>query len=123
MLFDLKGPVELFDEYAAGYAHKDVGKVIELFSEDAVFKDPRFKPFIGKQDIKSFLTSEYGKIEEYRVEKLFTCVQGEKAAVEWRIEVKIKATGEKVSLDGVTLIETRNGLIQSLREYYYSYEY
>lgn len=123
MVIDLKDPIELFDKYAAGYAHKDVDEAMKLFSEDAVFKDPRFKPFIGKQSIKSFLTSEYGKIEEYRVEKLFTCVQGEKAAVEWRIEVKIKATGEKVSLDGVTLMETRNGLIQSLREYYYSYEH
>jgi len=34
-------PTKIFDEYAAGYHHLDVDRVIDLFSEDAVFKEPR----------------------------------------------------------------------------------
>ena len=119
------GPVRVFDEYAAGYHHLDVDKATDLFAEDAVFKEPRFPLIKGKDAIREFLQSEYEKMEKgtYKIMKLSTCVEGNRMAVERRINVRVKAVKEAVGVEGVSLVEFRNGLIQRMTEYFDSKSY
>jgi len=44
-------------------------------------------------------------------------------AVEWPISVRVKAAKEAASLEGVYLVEFRNGLIQRITEYFDSKSY
>lgn len=111
--------VKLFDGFAACLADKDVDKMMELFAEDAMYVvyAPGFKPLSGKQAIRAFIESELAKFEEYSVKKLLVCEKEGSIVVEWRVHYKDITLNKTFDLNGVTIIEAKEGLIQSMREY------
>ncbi len=111
--------IEFFDAFADGLAKKDIKKIMNLFAEDATYIVYAFgyKPAKGKQAIKVLIEDDLKKIEDYSVEKLLVCEKENNLVVEWRIRFKEAASGKKMEMQGVSIIEVRNGLIYNWREY------
>ena len=111
--------VSLFDNFTASLVSKDLDKLMDLFTEDSSYSvyAEGFEPVFGKQAIRAFSESEFEKFENYSVEKLFVCEDENCIVVEWLVKYKKLELNKMVESRGVTIIESKQGLIQNIREY------
>lgn len=108
---------KLFDDYANLFIEKNLDRVDKLFTEDCVFSVPQFKVALsGRAEIVQALREDLQKIHGYTYKKLFVCEEGDNLAVEW-INHYHDPQGKKFQTEGVSIIKTRNRLVQSLREF------
>jgi len=110
---------KLFDAFTEGLAKKDVNKIVNLFTKDATYVvyAQGYKPVSGKQAIRALMKDELKKVEEYSVEKLFVCEKKNAIVVEWRVRFKDASSGKRSEIQGVSIIDAKDGLIQNWREY------
>ncbi len=96
-----------------------------LFASDADFRiagTSDGKPIAisahGETQIRSWLSMlvRTFRLTEYRL--LSRLIEGERAAVHWRVQIHSKVTGGVVSTELVDLIEVRNGRIASYTEFF-----
>jgi len=109
--------IELFDGFVESIKAKDVDKFVNLLAEDATYKGPGVKLLSGKEEIGSFMASEFAKVSDYSVEKLLTCEKGNAIIVEWRVHYRDVTVNKTFDVNGITIIEAKEGLIHKMREY------
>ena len=112
--------VKLFDSFCEAIAKKDLDKMLSLFNDGAVYTvymQP-YKPVTGKNALKPFMQDEFKKVDDYRVKKLFACESKDSLVVEWMVNYKDAKTGKQNEVQGVSIIEGKNGRIQRWKEYF-----
>jgi len=111
--------IKLFDTFAEGLEKKDLNKIVNLFTKDATYivYAQGYKPVQGKQAIRVFMEDELRKLEEYSVQKLFVCEKKNSIVVEWRVCFKTTSSDKRLEIQGVSIIDVKDGLIQNWREY------
>lgn len=110
---------ELFDSFTQSIVKKDIEKMMDLFNDDAtyiMYAQP-YKPVSGKHSLRAFMQDEFTKIEGYKSKKLFVCEKKDSIVVEWLVYFKNPATGKQNEVQGVSIVETKNGKIQTWKEY------
>lgn len=113
-------PGKLFDSFTEAIVKKDINKMMNLFNDDAtyiVYAQP-YKPVTGKSSLKPFMEDEFKKIEDYRSKKLFVCEKKDSIVVEWVVDFKDPVTGKRNEVQGISIVETKNGKIQTWKEYF-----
>lgn len=111
---------ELFDSFCEAIAKKDLQKMLSLFNEDAtytVYAQP-YKPITGKVALKPFMEDEFRKVDDYKMKKLYACEKKDSMVVEWLVNFKDANTGKRKEVQGISVLEAKNGKIQNWREYF-----
>ena len=105
----LKG---LTQNYIDAFASKDLGAVMSIFSGDAVLEDPIVNRVVGKKSISEVIGRIFNECESlnFGAKNIFEA-NGDVTIVEFVLEI------DSVQLDGVDVIEWRNGKIIELRAY------
>jgi ketosteroid isomerase-like protein len=117
MVSDLE---KLFDSFCEAIAKKDLKKMLILFNEDAtytVYAQP-YKPITGKLALKPFMEDEFRKVDDYKVKKLFVCEKKDSIVVEWLVNYKDPNAGKTNEVQGISILEAKNGKIQNWKEYF-----
>ncbi len=112
--------IKLFDAFTEAVVKKDIDKMMSLFNEDAayiVYAQP-YKPVSGKSTLRTFMEDEFKKIEDYKSKKLFICEKKNSIVVEWVVNFKDPNTGKRNEVQGISIVETKNGKIQTWKEYF-----
>ncbi len=116
---------ELFDEFKACAKRKDGAAFGALFAEKATMEIP-FVPgrephrFEGREEIRARAASRWSD-SPLTVESFHPCGLVEPSAdvviAEYEVRGKVTATNEPFAIGAVIILEARDGLIVSLREY------
>lgn len=116
---------ELFDEFKACAKRKDGAAFGALFAEKATMEIP-FVPggephrFEGREEIRARAASRWSD-SPLTVESFHPCGLVEPSAdvviAEYEVRGKVTATNEPFAIGAVIILEARDGLILSLREY------
>lgn len=111
--------IKLFDDFTDGLAKKDINKIVNLFTEDATYivYAEGYKPISGKRAIRAFMEDELKKVEDYSVKKLSVCEKKNSVMVEWRVRYRDVSSDKIFEIQGVSIIDAKDKLIQSWREY------
>ena len=109
----MKSAIEVIKEFWEIQDEGDYTKVIDLFSEDALFEDPVYGTFRGKSEILEFMKKMN---EEMRSREMtFRAVKidggGEVAWTQW---IAKSPDGE---IEGCGLYKVENGLMTYYRDY------
>ena len=112
--------VMLFDSFCEAIAKKDLDKMLSLFNDDAVYTvyAQPYKPLIGKNALRPLMQEEFKKVNDYRLRKLFACENKDSLVVEWLVDYKDANTGKHNEVQGISIIEAKNGKIQQWKEYF-----
>lgn len=91
----------------------DNPETLDLFTDDVVYRDPRFAAFEGKEALKGYLQQVAGENEAMQVVWEYTSMvsEGEHAAVEWMVRTGMELGGKKFEFPGAAFIKTRGGKI------------
>jgi ketosteroid isomerase-like protein len=112
--------VKLFDSFCEAIAKKDLNKMLSLFNDDSVYTvySQPYKPVTGKNALKPFMQDEFKKVDDYKVKKLFACENKDSIVVEWLVNYKEANTGKQNEVQGISILEAKNGKIQHWKEYF-----
>ncbi|HEX2529325.1 MAG TPA: nuclear transport factor 2 family protein [Geminicoccus sp.] len=122
-------PVAVATAYVAAFSAHDAARATSLLAPDAVYLDVTIgEPQVGRDTIRSTVIDPYLKAVpdlhwEMRGAPIAT---GGRVAFEWRISgtnsgvwpEDVPASGHAFSLDGVSVMDVRDGLITSITDYY-----
>ncbi len=91
----------------------DQPQTLDLFTDDIVYKDPRFPAFEGKEALKGYLQQVAGENQALQVEWEYTNIvsEGDQAAVEWLVKTGMEMGGERFQFPGSAFIKARGGKI------------
>ena len=94
----------------------DAPETLELFTDDVVYRDPRFPAFEGKEALKGYLQQLAGENKAMQVDWEYTNIvsEGDQAAVEWLVKTGMELAGKRFEFPGAAFFKTREGRI-----YYY----
>lgn len=122
-------PAAVAAAYLAAFSAGDAAKAAELLAPDAVYLDVTIgEPQNGRDAIRSAVIEPYLKaVPDLKWDmRGAPIVTGGRVAFEWRISgtnsgmwpEDVPASGRAFSLDGVSIMEVRDGLIATLTDYY-----
>jgi limonene-1,2-epoxide hydrolase len=112
--------LKLFDSFCDAIGKKDLNKMLSIFNEDAtytVYAQP-YKPIRGKAALKTMMEADFGKVDDYKITKLFICEKNDSLVVEWVVNFRDHATGKPAEVQGVSIVEAKNNKIQTWKEYF-----
>ena len=91
----------------------DHPQTLDLFTEDIVYRDPRFAPFEGKDALKGYLQQLAGENQVMQVEWEYTNIISERdqAAVEWMVRTGMELGGKRFEFPGAAFFRVRDGKI------------
>ena len=115
----------LLRELHAARVRGDLASMCEMFCEDARFRiagagdvKPISVSASGIDDLRAWLTMmvKAFRLTDYAL--LSMLIDGDKAAVHWKVRIHSKITGAVVPTELVDLVEVRDGLIASYSEFF-----
>lgn len=91
----------------------DQPETLELFTDDVVYRDPRFPAFEGKQALKGYLEQVAGENRALQVKWDYTNIisEGDQAAVEWMVRSGLDFGGAPLQIPGAAFFKVREGKI------------
>ncbi len=91
----------------------DQPQTLDLFTDDVVYRDPRFPAYEGKEALKSYLKQVAGENQAMQVEWEYTSIvsEGDQVAVEWLVKTAMELEGERFSFPGAAFLKARDGKI------------
>jgi ketosteroid isomerase-like protein len=91
----------------------DQPQTLELFTDDIVYRDPRFPAYRGKQALKGYLAQVAGENRALQVNWEFTNIisEGDQAAVEWIVRSGLDFGGRTFEFAGAAFFKVREGRI------------
>lgn len=91
----------------------DTPQTLDLFTDDVVYRDPRFPPFEGKEALKGYLQQVAGENRALQVEWEYTNIvsEGDQAAVEWLVKTGMELEGKRFEFSGAAFFKTRGGKV------------
>jgi ketosteroid isomerase-like protein len=106
---------ELAEKLRAAYNNfeADAPSTLELFTDDVVYRDPRFPAYVGKEALKGYLQQVAGENQAMQVDWVYTNVvaEGDQAAVEWMVKTGMELEGERFEFPGAAFVKARDGKI------------
>ncbi|RLE46899.1 nuclear transport factor 2 family protein [Candidatus Woesearchaeota archaeon] len=113
---------ELLKTYKEAWVNQDINKILSIFAEDGVYHERAFKkPFKGHKEIadywKTKVCEEQSKIE-FKLLNFFVC--GNTVIAEWEAFFNSNIENARIHIKEVAILEIKNELIKSLREYWHS---
>ena len=91
----------------------DAPQTLELFTDDVVYRDPRFPAFEGKEALKTYLTQVAGENQAMQVDWQYTntVADADQAAVEWLVKTGLELEGKRFEFPGAAFVKARDGKI------------
>lgn len=91
----------------------DQPQTLDLFTDDVVYRDPRFPAFEGKEALKGYLQQVAGENQALQVTWEYTSVisEGDQAAVEWLVKSGVEFGEKKLEFPGAAFFRVREGKI------------
>lgn len=98
----------------------DNPETLDLFTDDIVYRDPRFPAFEGKEALKGYLEQLAGENQAMQVDWEYTNIvsEGDQAAVEWLVKTPMEFGGKKFEFTGAAFIKVRDGKISRYTGYW-----
>jgi len=108
--------------YEEAWVNQDSDKILTIFTKDALYyEDILEKPFKGHKEIaeywKTKVCKEQSKIQ-FKLLKFY--VSGDTVIAEWEASFNSNIQNARIHIKEVAILEIKNSLIKSLREYWQS---
>jgi ketosteroid isomerase-like protein len=107
--------VELAKKLREAYNNFDADKpeTLDMFTDDVVYRDPRFPAFEGKEALKGYLQQLAGENQAMQVDWVYTNIvaEGDQAAVEWLVKTPMEFGRKKFEFSGAAFFKVRDGRI------------
>lgn len=102
---------KLTEQYIAAFDGKDLAAIAPLLADDVALEDPVVKRIAGKQAVLDMMGGMFGGCQtlSFRAKNIF--VDGNNALIEFTLDI------DAVHLQGVDIIEWRDGKMHELRAY------
>ena len=110
--------VALFERRRDAWVAGDLDAYLALFAPDLVIDIPRRDRIVGRDAYAELVRVSHEHVVPVRFEFHHLAVYGSIVLSEWTIEIERRDGGERVTYDGMSRCELRDGLIASWREYY-----
>ena len=111
---------ELLADFARAYETFDGDLIVSLFTDDAEYhEDPFSPPIVGHNAIRAYWLdgAETQNQVEFTIERHL--VSGDTVVGIWHMSYVVRADGKRRRASGVLILETRNGKIERLREWWH----
>ena len=111
---------ELLADFARAYETFDGDLVVSLFSDDAEYhEDPFSPPIVGHNAIRAYWLDGSATQDqvEFTIERHL--VSGDTIVAVWHMSYVVRNDGGTRRASGVLILETRNGKIERLREWWH----
>lgn len=91
----------------------DQPQTLDLFTDDIVYRDPRFPAYEGKEALKGYLQQVAGENQAMQVEWEYTNIisEGDQVAVEWLVKTGMELEGKRFEFPGAAFLKARDGKI------------
>ena len=91
----------------------DKPQTLDLFTDDIVYRDPRFPAFEGKESLKGYLQQVAGENQAMQVTWEYTNIiaEGDQAAVEWLVRTGLNLGDKRFEFPGAAFFKVRDGRI------------
>jgi ketosteroid isomerase-like protein len=116
---------KLLEQIYAARTEGQLDKLCALFAADASFKIAGAsdgKPIAiaarGTAEIRAWLAVMLKTFKLSRYQMLSVVIEGERAAVHWRVDIHSKITGVVVPTELVDLVEVSGGKVTAYREFF-----
>lgn len=110
--------VALFERRRDAWLAGDLDAYLSLFAPDLVIDIPRRDRIVGRHDYAELVHLSHEHVVPVRFEFHHLAVHGTIVLSEWTIEIERRDGGQRITYDGMSRCEIRDGLIASWREYY-----
>src|SRR5271165_6138203 len=116
----------LVDAYFAAWNAHDGARLAALFEEAATYEGPTTRMAIHPYDLVSVITALAAQFSDFAFIVTDVVASSEKTAAAWTlngtndgvVKTGVAATGRKLHISGVDMIEVRNGRIAAVRRVY-----
>lgn len=113
----------LMETYQRAWETRNAELVVGLFTEDATYQENPFSPVLaGPAAIRRYWEEATGSQRDIRFRWQPVCRAENLHVVQWEAEFTRTASGQRVALRGVMLIELRGERIYHFREYWHRRE-
>ena len=98
----------------------DQPQTLDLFTDDIVYRDPRFPAFEGKEALKGYLQQLAGENQAMQVTWEYADIvsEGNRAAVQWMVRTGMELGGKRFEFPGAAFFKARAGKICDYRGYW-----
>ena len=113
--------IELLNIYGKAWVTRDPDLIVSIFTEDATYFDPHEPMNIGREAIRAYWISKVeGEQTDISFELKNVWVDAMTVIAEWYAEFTDTKRSLRIKMREVAILETRDGKVSSLREYYKS---
>jgi putative intracellular protease/amidase/ketosteroid isomerase-like protein len=105
------------ESYFAAEGRRDLDAVLDHFSEDVRFTDPRGRVLTGRAALAPFYADNMQALPRLRVELVDSLESNGRAALEWLAE-GVDQGGEPVRMRGTNVVEVARGRFTAFRAYW-----
>jgi ketosteroid isomerase-like protein len=105
-------------QWVDAWAHHRRDVLVSLYDVDVIFSWPTMKePRRGKHDALQYLTLLWDRWADMELEanSIFVDEDGGKVAIDWVLAAKDSKSGNPIRLEGVDILQIRNGVITADR--------
>ena len=111
----MQDPESVVREFCAAWSRRDIGELLEYFTDDAVYHNMPMEPVTGKDGIREVLNL-FVPAESLEAEILHLATRGNLVFTE-RVD-RLKLGGKDVTLPVAGVFEVRDGKIAAWRDYF-----
>ncbi len=118
-------PRDVLDTYFRAVQARDLDRVSDLFAQDARYEDATFQAqFEGRDAIRQMFEAMFHGLAEPTYQLIRSVAEADRVAAEWSVEGRhagpmlgVEASGRRMRIRGVSLLEIRRGKIRSVTDY------
>lgn len=111
----------LINIYGKAWVTRDPDLVVSIFTEDATYHDPHEPINVGREAIRAYwINKVVGEQTDISFELKNVWVDAMTVIAEWYAEFTDTKRSLRIKMREVAILETRDGKVSSLREYYKS---
>jgi steroid delta-isomerase-like uncharacterized protein len=122
-------PIDIAHRLLAAWNDRDIDRFVAMLSEDIEWYDPAMPqpPARGRAEVRAFAESVLEAFPDFHYDveaPICTAADGSRCAIIWRISAThtkplrpmgYAPTGRRVNLEGVDVLDIRNGLVARIR--------
>jgi len=113
---------EILRAYEEAWVNQDISKILSIFAEDGIYHERVLRePVRGHKEIADYwrtkVCEEQSNIE-FKLLNFYIC--GDTVIAEWEASFNSNVENARIHIKEVAILEIKNGLIKSLREYWQS---
>ncbi len=111
--------IELISLYGKAWETQDVDLVASIFTDDAIYNDPRETENVGLEAIKKYWEYKViGEQKDINFEIKNVWIDGDTIIAEWHATFKDIKRNLNIDMFEIAIFTTRENKFSSLREYY-----